>query len=154
MVKRSIVNKPLPRSSPSIPLCSSSSTSRWTRAGKTGNGRLRCGHTGIFRHYPSENIQALSLQKYPGTIHPKDLPTPGGSVNLVAGYQHFKWQVYRIHHLVRERCSNCPSGRDGDIYDIDDDDVAEVLILDPAGLSHHPKTLFQKTKKSNLNNLM
>ena len=44
----------------------------------------------ISRHYPSKNIQSLSTQKYPGTIHPKDFPTPGDLVNLVAGYQHFK----------------------------------------------------------------
>ena len=79
---------------------------------------------------PHRNIQALSLQKYPGTIHPKDFPTPGGLVNLVAGYQHFKWQIYRTDHLVRERCSDCTFRRDGEVYEIDDDDVVEVLILD------------------------
>ena len=146
----------MPRFSPSIPLCSSSSTSRWTRAGKTGNGRLRCGHTGISRHYPSKNIQALSTQKYPGTIHPKYFLTPGGLVNLVAGNQHFKWQIYRTDHLVRERCSDCTSERDGDVYEIDDDDVVEVLILDPTGLfqhsrlSQHPRKPFPENKKFKL----
>ena len=138
--QRSIVNKPLSRSSLHQYLCGH-------HPHQGGHERVRQEMDGcvaatqeypgtippkISKHYPPKNIQALSLQTYPGTIHPKDFPTPGVSVNRVVGYHHFKWHLYRTHHLVRERCGDCPSGRDGDVYEIDDDDVVEVLILDPA----------------------
>ena len=124
--QRSIVNKPLSRSSLHQYLCVH-------HPHPGGHERVRQemdGCVAATQEYPGttppKNVQALSLQKYPGTNHPKDFPTLGGSVNLVAGYQHFKWQIYRTDHSVRERCSDCTSKGDGDVYEIDD----EVLIVD------------------------